>query len=505
MKKYLPHWIYLGMWILVIVASVTIVNQSREIIRHQQPPWLTYLSPVLADTKATQVLAEAKTLAHIGAPQIGFSYTPGKHLDHKRELSWLKVAVYKTPTVYDHVPYPDYEYAATMRSIEKIEKEIDQIFKEGVTHEYALPHVRSWLQDYRLLERSDQAIQRNKNWKPETVVWDFPFLIMQMLYLYVGTCLLAFCLFYAVAESKGMAFSQLLTRPDLICGWPVMFWVAMKQSPLQLVRAGLRLATAFLTLGLSLAPGAALAQSGKKDAKKGSESAWVLPESEAAQAPVNDQPKVRFSGKTIVLSKYVAKIGLVPNEHAVVQTDVTAAFKNGMYFNLWTAARPDGKADFGDEVDLTVGWSGKGLDFGVTYVDLTPKLGLGGDGDILQSYAVWSHPFKVARQDLIGYVEMDHLLATSNTKQNSSVMVMGGVRTTKKIGKAQVNLDLSAMAESGLFNTKPALLGRFNTSLVLPLTKHLSIIPVRVYSVLANPASGRGTQTAFGVGLAFAQ
>lgn len=92
-----------------------------------------------------------------------------------------------------------------------------------------------------------------------------------------------------------------------------------------------------------------------------------------------------------VYSKYIAGIGGVADDHPVVQGQCTKTFANGTYVNGWFSESlrdPGLSKTYGNEIDLTLGWTGDisdkwSVDVHTAYYDMAnPRLLKGTNGDL---------------------------------------------------------------------------------------------------------------------------
>lgn len=124
-----------------------------------------------------------------------------------------------------------------------------------------------------------------------------------------------------------------------------------------------------------------------------------VPVSEAAK------PKVTGTGHLSVSNKYLAfGSGIELTSKPVIQADIRVNLDN-VYVLLWGSTSLDGKygktqsggLDFGDEIDLGIGWAGEinglNVDIGTTYFD-EPLPGSFGTNDVLYTHLRVGKTFK---------------------------------------------------------------------------------------------------------------
>ena len=101
-------------------------------------------------------------------------------------------------------------------------------------------------------------------------------------------------------------------------------------------------------------------------------------------------PSVTF--RSVLASKYVIPNGSVAYPKMMVQTDLLASFKNGLYIDLWNSTPFEGyDHNLGTEQDLGIGWTGPSymyiaLDVEAMYFDESQMMTLGAE-DILYGHA----------------------------------------------------------------------------------------------------------------------
>lgn len=92
-----------------------------------------------------------------------------------------------------------------------------------------------------------------------------------------------------------------------------------------------------------------------------------------AHGQANDQPAVSIEGELGFWSQYLGNNGGIFHDAPVLQGNITAEFRGGLYVDLW-ASRAEGPwlSTYGDEGNLVVGYSPNDrLDLGVAYVLLS--------------------------------------------------------------------------------------------------------------------------------------
>lgn len=97
-----------------------------------------------------------------------------------------------------------------------------------------------------------------------------------------------------------------------------------------------------------------------------------------AISSVSAEEKVSASISTRLLPKYVLDNGILAYDRTVVQTDILLRFPSGFYIDLWDSKGFVGE-NRGNQVSPTVGYNllisrenKIGIDFGLTYLDLSP-------------------------------------------------------------------------------------------------------------------------------------
>lgn len=122
---------------------------------------------------------------------------------------------------------------------------------------------------------------------------------------------------------------------------------------------------------------------------------------------VEEESAVELTGELGFWSQYVGETGGVYHDRPVLQTELIAAFRSGLYVGAW-ASRTDGpyRETWGDEVDVFVGFEpNDNLDVGVMYI-LAPKDELSDWGS---AYLKLSTPPLLEKGwSLVGFLKADY-------------------------------------------------------------------------------------------------
>lgn len=173
--------------------------------------------------------------------------------------------------------------------------------------------------------------------------------------------------------------------------------------------------------------------------------------------------------------KYLAfGAGIELTKTPVIQSDITVSFDNGLYALLWASSSFDknygktrsGAIDFGDEIDLGIGWTGKikglSVDIGTTYFD-EPFPGSFGVNDVLYTH------MRVGKTFTCGYtltgVWENYLTMPHSTPTGGNLVGLEASKTFKLTNKFSTPIMLGAVYDDGGFGAGSGILIRGSATL----------------------------------------
>lgn len=240
-----------------------------------------------------------------------------------------------------------------------------------------------------------------------------------MVVAYIWTIFLGIPFFMVRLRRRDMSvFVDSWRMPVAVLAWPVgMFVYPTRVDPRKQLQRARQFVRWSLTALLSLAPmGAAGAQqSSKGGSRKGDSAAQVD----------NASPAITLSWA--MYSRKLVAPGAVPHDGPVTEAQVTATFSNGLLVDLWAQTGTDGKPNAGREIDMTVGWGNKYLQFGLTYFDLFPQFNDSG-GDVIRPYLEFTLPVPVGDHTLTPFARSEYMYVTRGTDEKSATLSFAGLR-----------------------------------------------------------------------------
>lgn len=215
-----------------------------------------------------------------------------------------------------------------------------------------------------------------------------------------------------------------------------------------------------------------------------------------------------------VKDKYLLRKNTVAYNKPVVQTDLFISLTKGFYLDLWWTSgfNKNFNGGFDDEIDYTVGWSGKiknlNFDLGVAYFDLF-SLGRMA-GDILDPYFEFGKSFQIKeRHTLTPYfrTEIYFPVAWKGVDAKHGAYIFGGVKHEwQALEHLTIKQKLAVLYDTGTFVASDrGLLGDYDLALSWQVTEKMSIDAPTFHAIvpLSNFNDGRKTNTVFGTGITF--
>jgi len=191
-----------------------------------------------------------------------------------------------------------------------------------------------------------------------------------------------------------------------------------------------------------------------------------------------------FMLSTEISSQYMGDNGAVFHNQPVLQTELSIAFPKfeGGYFKLRQSMGLDGtglSSDYGDELDYTLGWTGKkrgiDLDVGVAYLDLWDLL-KGPKGDMLLVYLELSKELKF-QIPLTVYVKIEDFLSPTGDRSWQGVWYRVGINQYVNIIDDSVFFehDLYLLADDGAFEAESGIVCGYQSRLGWNISNDLTV------------------------------
>lgn len=223
-----------------------------------------------------------------------------------------------------------------------------------------------------------------------------------------------------------------------------------------------------------------------------------------------DDISVTLSSK--VWSKYLGTTGSIVHDKPVLQTDIFVSLPKGFYFDIWHSMGLDDhklSSNFGDEIDLTLGWTGGigkkfYLNVGLAYYDCYQLL-RGKQFDAFAPFAEVGRPFEVGRflgtHTIIPFGRLELNFPTGDL--DSGIYSYAGIKHAWKISeKLQMKQKADFLYDSGSFGVKSGLIGRYESGLSWQISKKISVEPINIKArTPISSISDRKTEIVFGTGI----
>ncbi|MFA6386670.1 MAG: hypothetical protein WCW04_02800 [Candidatus Paceibacterota bacterium] len=218
-----------------------------------------------------------------------------------------------------------------------------------------------------------------------------------------------------------------------------------------------------------------------------------------------------LSGQTMLHSKYIGPDGLQFYGKPVLQSSVTLNHKSGLFFDLWcsTGLNTQFSNDWDDEIDYTIGWSGKVSPFllnaSLSYFDNFKNFSFTYN-DVVKSNVTLSYT-----KEVNGKIKISPFLSwTKFMIPNKNTPFVGG--NLYSIGcnneiviteKVKVTPLVQLTFDDGAFDVKSGGLIKLSSNLNWTLSKHFvwNVVEATFYS----PFKQRGMRNEFilGTGLSY--
>lgn len=208
-----------------------------------------------------------------------------------------------------------------------------------------------------------------------------------------------------------------------------------------------------------------------------------------------------------VLNKYVDTDGLVYYDKPVIQTEFTYALgSKGFYLDIWDSQALNGKRNFGDEIETSLGWSHDGavsVDVGISYYDILP-LFKGPKGDVYVAYAKLSKSFdKGDFGTWKPFVMLTGYKTGRGSDYSGGARVQGGVSFSKTVGKTTFEATTALTKDDGTFDDPPAWVGSQSLDLSWNVKKVSLKLPILTAYTPLSGHSGRQSSVVVGANIAY--
>lgn len=202
--------------------------------------------------------------------------------------------------------------------------------------------------------------------------------------------------------------------------------------------------------------------------------------------------------------------GAVAYEDAVLQTNLSAKFANGIYANIWGSAGLRGRDNSlgGDEMDFTIGWStvakGLNLDLGVTYLNYIDLSDRSVVSDAIMPYLEVSKDYKLtSTQTLAPYVRHEQIFVANG---NGSYSYLGARHTwsPEMMKRLSLNSNIAIVYNSRAYGSEDGFVATYTGNANWKLTDKLSVnLPIVKVGAPLDGISDRNTNASVGAGIAY--
>lgn len=227
---------------------------------------------------------------------------------------------------------------------------------------------------------------------------------------------------------------------------------------------------------------------------------------------VNAEDDFSVSISSKVWSKYLGATGSIVHNKPVLQTDIFVSLPKGFYFDIWHSMGLDDKklsSNFGDEMDLTLGWTGSigkkfYLDVGIAYYDCYPLL-RGKNYDAFAPYVEVGKSIELGRflgtHTLVPFGRLELNLPTGDV--DSGTYSYAGLKHVWKISeKLSVKQKADFLYDSGSFGATSGLIGRYESGLSWQIFKKMSVEPINIKTrTPITSIPGHKTEVVIGTGI----
>lgn len=272
--------------------------------------------------------------------------------------------------------------------------------------------------------------------------------------------------------------------------WPIGIWIYPSSEPAKVLVMATRRLAFILTAWFSFMPAVGLAQVKKSGDKRVTpDIVWV------DQQTVTTDPPVKLTIVSLVRSKYQTRNLINAMDGPVVQTDFFVQLPRGWFVDVWTSTGLDQKANFGDEVDYGIGWSGEHVMLSLTGLELTRG------GNIIQATGQVFATTSIRGHTFTPFAEVTRLQVTKDAAENSATQFWAGLLHAWGKGRISISQEASVLHETGLFGFGETTIGKFVGDLDIRLNPKFTLKVLRFTAATHEQNSGR-PGFSFGSGLA---
>ena len=277
--------------------------------------------------------------------------------------------------------------------------------------------------------------------------------------------------------------------------WPVGLFL-YKASPLKVqTKRALQYASYTLSAMLSFGGATLKAQTKKSDGET---------------STGNNPTTLTVSGAAMYLPEYLGTNGLLISPHPILQSWITIADKkSGIYGNIWqseSAVNTTPYANYGNETDVTIGWSHsfkkRSVTGQVAHYNVSPLRRVG-RGDAMEENVRFDNLFPRAPASF--YIFLRNLHPVSGGKPLGGQYIHIGANRSINLGKhARVDANIEAVGDSGGLGLNQAGILRIGATLAVPWRKHFELrVPFQMTKPITRVDDGRKFEQVLGVGMNF--
>ncbi len=217
-------------------------------------------------------------------------------------------------------------------------------------------------------------------------------------------------------------------------------------------------------------------------------------------------PSFSLNGQTIIRSKYVGPDGLQFYGDPVSQSNVTLSHKSGLFFDLWYSTGFNSKFsnDWDDEIDYTIGWSGKiskfTLNSSLSYFDNFKNFNFTYN-DVVRGNIHLGYPKQIKPWlKVMPYVDyITFVIPNKSTPfDGGNLYSIGFDNEVVFTEKVKVTPQIQFTWDDGAFGVKPGALLKLSSNLNWTLSKHFvwNVLEATFYS----PSNKREMKNEFVLG-----